>query len=208
MMTTNAQRSKWFPWLNQAEAFLVYRLRGDSVRALGEASREPVVHSLDGRKAVSALRHVARDFELEPRHFESFERSLLDGEWCFSAWCREQLAFWGWVQFGSRRPTPRASLPIAPGHAFIYRCATHPQFRGRGIFPAALNFVVRELSRAGFKSVFVDHAASNHASRRGIERAGALPVGQYTIHQCGNCRCVKFDREVRIAVAGEVSHAC
>lgn len=123
------------------------------------------------------------------------------GEICVSAWVQGEIVFYGWVQFTERQPAPLTRIPIRPDGAFIYRCATEPAFRGRGIYTAALLHALRHLRMLGKKHAFIDHAVENHASRRGIEKAGGAPVGHYRIY-CIGFRWARFDPAVRNLISG------
>ena len=65
-------------------------------------------------------------------------------------------------------------------------CATHPQYRGRGLYPCVLNHICRTVGNEN--SVFymiVDEG--NASSVRGIEKAG--------FERCGSVRITKFTKQ-------------
>lgn len=62
--------------------------------------------------------------------------------------------------------------------ATILSCLVFPAFRGRGIFPAMLQTMVKTLmDEDQVRRVFIDCKSWNQPSRRGIQKAGFVPVG-------------------------------
>lgn len=155
------------------------------------------------------LRANPNVYEMDELAFDSLQRCVQEGEECFSVWAGKQLAFFGWVQFKYRRPVPRTQIPLGPGSAYIYRCYTMAKFRGLNIYPAALAFACRRLENQGFRKVFIDHAWSNEASRRGIETFGANAIGNYRLLRFLGLRWARFDSKVLTAMRAEpaVEHA-
>jgi len=158
--------------------------------------------STDADCVFECLRATPNEYEMERRDLASFQRRLSEGEICFSAWVENKLAFHGWIQFRCRKPAPWTQIPISTGSAFIHRCATHAAFRGQKIYPSALAFALRELKGKGIERVFIDHAVENVSSRRGIERVGATPVGNYTLFSFCFVRWARFEPRVRAAISG------
>ena len=191
-------------WFSRTE-FIVYRFDLRTQAVPGITPDLAVRLSTDAAPVLEALGGFPDRYEIEPRNLESFRRWLSEGEICFSAWAGGQLAFYGWMQFRCRRPAPLTRLPISPGGAFIYRCYTSAEFRGRKIYPAALAFAFQELKSRGVGRAFIDHATENVSSRRGIKRAGAVPIGRYTLFRFGLARWASFEPRVRIAVSGPAS---
>jgi len=50
-------------------------------------------------------------------------------------------------------------------------CWTHPDFRGRGLYPWLLTKILRDYQDRA-SNVYVFTSGGNHASKRGIEKAG------------------------------------
>jgi GNAT superfamily N-acetyltransferase len=161
-----------------------------------------VRYSINAASAVDQLCRRPEQFALEARNLRAFRCWMSEGEICVSAWVGEQLAFYGWIQFKYRRPAPLTRIAISPGAAFVYRCYTHSDFRGKRIYPAALAFAYDALKRRGVQRIFVDHGVENIASQRGIERSGAKPIGFYTLFRCCSVRWVRFQPDVRTAISG------
>jgi RimJ/RimL family protein N-acetyltransferase len=69
-------------------------------------------------------------------------------------------------------------LRLATGDALLHYCLTLPPFRGQGLYPKVLKAATHFLGDQGFKRVFVLAEKNNHASIRGIEKAGFRRIGR------------------------------
>ncbi len=108
------------------------------------------------------------------------------GEAGVSGWLDGVVVFHGWILFNERHFAKGHSVSLMSGSAFIYRCHTHPSFRGRKIYPAALEFCCGWLAANGYKRVFIDHQIGNVASEKGINMIGMRPIGDFSIANiCG-----------------------
>jgi len=86
------------------------------------------------------------------------------------------VAGWGWV---AAREAAIGQLgvgfTIPPGNRYLWDFATLPDYRGRGVYPALLQAVLRlETSADRF---WIGHDTGNVASRRGILKAGFQELG-------------------------------
>lgn len=59
-----------------------------------------------------------------------------------------------------------------PGDAYVYESFTHPNARGKGMYPIALRGILEELHRDRVGRVWVGVDESNEPSRRAIGKAG------------------------------------
>ncbi|MBI5647977.1 MAG: GNAT family N-acetyltransferase [Ignavibacteriae bacterium] len=66
---------------------------------------------------------------------------------------------------------------IPDAERVVYDCNTAPTHRGRGLYPAALRWIVRHIQRDDVSRVWIYADARNHASLRGIEKAGFDAAG-------------------------------
>lgn len=117
----------------------------------------------------------------------AFALALLEGE---------RVAHLSWAA-----PHPRAVTgdPVfrcigRPGTAFIGPCFTHPDQRGRGLYPWALQRLSAELSSSGARQVWINTRTSNAASVRGIEKAGFTVVQDLPYRRWFNAVWLKTDR--------------
>ncbi len=108
-----------------------------------------------------------------------------------------ELAYYGWVQFEYRLLARRSKLALPQGTAFIYRCFTRADFRGKRIYPAALSFTCQWLTDKGFQRVLIDHQVGNSASRAGILRAGLRFFADYAVIRVLGFRWAEPDESLK-----------
>ncbi len=88
-----------------------------------------------------------------------------------------KIVSYGWVAYSAE---PLGDLGISfqlkPDEAYIYDCATRPDYRGRGYYPALLRFMCAELRRAGRRRAWIGTAPGNFVSQRSIARASFMKV--------------------------------
>jgi len=82
-----------------------------------------------------------------------------------------------WTRRGSK--TKRYLVNILPQDIVIYATATFPQWRGKGIYPAMMQYII-EKELAGHGTAYVNCKVWNKPSIRGIIKAGFTQIGQYT----------------------------
>jgi len=162
------------------ELFLVYQLDPAALPPAPACSGD-IQFRLNCPEAIRILSGAGREYDLTENHRQEMPQQLAGGELLVSGWHDDKLVFYGWAQFRQRRLARLTSIPIGRDHAFIYRCFTHPDFRGRGAYPGALHFLCRSLAARGCTRVFIDHHVRNVSSAKGIRRAGFQPAGQYAV---------------------------
>src|SRR5574341_1573506 len=64
------------------------------------------------------------------------------------------------------------SCRVSDKPVFIYDCYTDPNYRGRGIYPAALTWVLQRLQRMGFDRAFLRTHPQNASSIKGAVKGG------------------------------------
>jgi ribosomal protein S18 acetylase RimI-like enzyme len=128
--------------------------RPEDAAALQEAMEASGLYSAD--TVVTRLRHERRPYVGEA-----------DG----------MIVSYGWIAL---TPEPVGDLgfsfEVAPGEAYIYDCATRPDYRGRGYYPALLRAILADLHRSGYRRAWIATAPGNVPSQRGIVRAGFTKV--------------------------------
>ena len=101
------------------------------------------------------------------------DRRLADGGIAFLALVQDRIACYGWVLRGMLRiPDLNLQVPLPEGHTYIWDCRTVPDFRGRGIFPALLHFMLEELRGLGVRQAWAATAPGNAPSVRAFAKAG------------------------------------
>ncbi len=97
------------------------------------------------------------------------------------------IAGYGWVSHDAARIYELGiHVRLPHGHAYIWDCLTLPAYRGRGIFPALLRFIVEQQRIAGIRQVWAGVAPENDASLRSFARAGFRLVA-HTYLDDGQC---------------------
>ncbi len=88
------------------------------------------------------------------------------------------IVCYGWVALsGEHTGDSGLAFRLKDGDAYIYDCATLPDHRGHGYYPALLQLMAAELGRGGWQRVWIGTAPGNFVSQRGILRAGFTKVG-------------------------------
>lgn len=161
----NRLTGRWLTW----RTVLLFERKAHA----GSASRLTILQ-IDG-KTRGAWRAWVRD--LHPEAEERFAR----GDRCYAVLAeRNTPAAFGWAGTGRPWVSETEQHLVLPARTpWIYDCHTFPAFRGRGLYPQLLNAICRDLAqRHGARRVLVGCLRENHASWRGIRKAG--------FHRCGS----------------------
>jgi ribosomal protein S18 acetylase RimI-like enzyme len=111
-------------------------------------------------------------------------RRLESGRRCYGAWVEGRLAAYGWVSFNQEWVGElRLELQLQPGEAYIWDCATLPEFRQRGLYSALLVYIVGELREENISRFWIGADLENLPSQKGIARAGFRPVAHLVIER-------------------------
>jgi GNAT superfamily N-acetyltransferase len=142
--------------------------------AAASAAREPV--TIEQAVPPAALVGVT-DAEIA--------RRLTDGHVPFVARVGGEVVAFGWSA------TTRAhiggvdlTLALAPDERYLWDFATHPEHRGRGLYPLLLQAILRR-QEAEADWFWIGHDAANGASRRGILKAGFREAGHLALRPDG-----------------------
>jgi GNAT superfamily N-acetyltransferase len=76
----------------------------------------------------------------------------------------------------------RVTLHVPPNHRYLYGFVTHPDWRGRGIYPHLLQAILRTEEQESF---WIIHLLENTASQRGIHKAGFRVAGRLSFLPTG-----------------------
>ena len=110
------------------------------------------------------------------------EARLRDGRRPYIVETDSLIASYGWVAFEAEPVGDLGfSFELDQGEAYIYDCATRPDYRGRGYYPALLRAMAAALRAEGYKRLWIGTAPGNFVSQRGIARAGFLKVADVHI---------------------------
>ncbi len=76
----------------------------------------------------------------------------------------------------------RVTLHVPPHHRYLYGFVTHPDWRGRGIYPHLLQAILRIEEQEYF---WIIHLLENTSSQRGIHKAGFRVAGRFSFFSTG-----------------------
>lgn len=114
--------------------------------------------------------------EYSSTQIEFFHVLFARGDKCVVAkWAHTEVACVGWIEKSSSYIFSKGR----PGFR-IHACYTFPSYRGRGLYPQTLAFACKYLqSNSKSSPIFIDTSLLNHASIKGIGRAGFVPIGKF-----------------------------
>ena len=128
------------------------------------------------------------------------DRRLAAGSRAYGVRIDEAVVAYAWVSFGAERVEEiEGAIQMDPGQAYVWDCATAPAWRGRGLYPALLRTVARELSAEGLTWLWIAARVDNAPSLRGFVKADFVPVAEV--------RYVRLWRWRRLAVRADPAAA-
>ena len=121
---------------------------------------------------------LTRNEEVKDR----FNKYLNGGERGYYVYWEDKVISCGWVYINSKSSKTKNKYIVIPkGFAWLHDFWTHPEFRGRGIYPALLQFICKEILSKRLvllpSNILIDTDCSNTASNRGIQKAGFEFIG-------------------------------
>jgi GNAT superfamily N-acetyltransferase len=108
-----------------------------------------------------------------------------DGHHAYVAYWNDEPAAFGWVATRVAEIGELAlafSIPI--GERYLWNFVTLPAFRGRGIYPRLLQWII-EIESIVAERFWIAYAPENHASGAGIARAGFITIAQLSFDGFG-----------------------
>ncbi len=116
-----------------------------------------------------------------------FER----GRRCYVARVDGKVAAYGWVSFDEEFVGElRLRLRLEPGEAYIWDCATVPEFRRLRLYSALLSYILSDLRFGHFKWAWIGANLDNEPSQRGIARAGFHHIANLVVERVLGMRMV------------------
>lgn len=102
---------------------------------------------------------------------------LESGRRCFAAWFHDQIVAYCWVsRIAECVGEIEHAIHFKPDEAYIWDCATLPEYRHRGIYSGLLAFMASTLARDGISRVWIGSSLDNTPSLRGFANAGYSEV--------------------------------
>jgi GNAT superfamily N-acetyltransferase len=104
-------------------------------------------------------------------------RRLASGRRCFIARVNGEIAAYGWVSRSVECIGEiEHELHLLPEEAYVWDCATLPQYRRKGLYTALLSFILANLCHEDLNRVWIGSSLKNKPSLRGFSKAGFQPV--------------------------------
>jgi GNAT superfamily N-acetyltransferase len=105
---------------------------------------------------------------------------FLKGKHCYIARVEGTIASYGWVTFDEEEIGELGmSIRLKRGEAYIWDCATLPEYRGQHLYPALLAHMVNALKHRGLQRIWIGTDADNLPSQSGVMRVGCHPVLEF-----------------------------
>ena len=115
--------------------------------------------------------------QMDPISPDALQRRFDQGSHCYGAWIDDSLVSYGWLTCGPEWVGEfERNLQIPPGDAYIWDCATLPDYRRQGLFRSLLSFIVSELQHGEIERLWIISVLKAPAIARGISDAGFEPV--------------------------------
>jgi GNAT superfamily N-acetyltransferase len=100
------------------------------------------------------------------------------GRRCYAAWTQGCLAAYGWVSFAEESVGELGlRLRLLSDEAYVWDCATLPDYRRQGLYAALLGYITQALRAEGVSGFWIGADAGNEPSQAGFARAGFTAVG-------------------------------
>jgi GNAT superfamily N-acetyltransferase len=119
---------------------------------------------------------------------EEVIKRLANDHLAFVAYINNRPAAFGWMARGKAKIGElNHELVLPQGNRYLWNFRTLSEFRGRGIYPALLQFILRyEGNKA--EQFWIIHAPENQSSLKGIMKAGFQYVGKLYTKKDGHIK--------------------
>ncbi len=100
----------------------------------------------------------------------------------YMAFYGEKIAGYAWITYKEfYMDELNYAYPLREDEFFIYDCFVSPEFRGRGIYPAMLQAILRDYRVEGaYRRACIGVSSANRGSRRGVIKAGFREYSRIT----------------------------
>ncbi len=117
-------------------------------------------------------------------------RSRLEDHWTLDLADFDGAPAGGGGVISSETPLWSKAVPILPNDVSINDCFTFPQQRGKNVYPAMLAQIAGHYAEHGYLRAFISVHERNHASIRGIEKAGFVEGPRYEEFHTGSSEII------------------
>jgi hypothetical protein len=143
----------------------------------GPVSRVDVQFQHVGSEAAPSLT-IAMGSGSPEEVFKRFDAS----KHCYTGNVNGVLATYGWVTFDEELIGELGMhIRLLPGEAYIWDCATLPEYRGLRLYPSLLWYIIGELRAQGLKRIWIGADADNLPSQVGMRMCGFHPVADFVL---------------------------
>ena len=104
------------------------------------------------------------------------------GKHCYTGNVDGVLATYGWVTFDEELIGElRLHIRLLPGEAYIWDCATLPEYRGLRLYPSLLWYIIGELRSQDVRRIWIGADADNLPSQVGMRLCGFHPIADFVL---------------------------
>jgi GNAT superfamily N-acetyltransferase len=126
---------------------------------------------------------------------EEGARRMASGHRLYVGYLGPAAVTYGWVATQSANIGElSAAFAVPKGQRYLWDFATHPDFRGRGLYPRLLQAII---AAEAAERLWIINAPENLPSASGISKAGFTPVGHLSFLADGTSALVSYGREER-----------
>jgi GNAT superfamily N-acetyltransferase len=131
-----------------------------------------------GRLEGSALdRLLTAVKRMDPIAPEAIAKRFEIGRQCFVAQVNGVIAAYGWVTRGAEYVGEfERELQVGANEAYVWDCATLPDYRRQGLFSALLAYITDRLRHEGIQHLWIIGLAAAPGIDRGVAAAGFQPI--------------------------------
>jgi RimJ/RimL family protein N-acetyltransferase len=153
--------------------------RSETVLIYCSVLQKPGVGDDDQRHLVvkGELAHLERARTRLERAPWEFKCDLYDGVKDFFTHVDAETGAIGHISWVYYRQDPNRTLRLGDRECEVMFCLTLPEFRGKGLYPAALRAIQRYLKERGYERCFICATEDNLPSIHGIEKSGFRLAG-------------------------------
>ena len=117
---------------------------------------------------------------------EEVTKRLANDNLAFVAYLNNQPAAFGWMaRDNAKIGELNHEFILPPGNRYLWNFRTLEAYRGLGIYPALLQYILQNADDEGNR-FWIIHAPENQASLKGIEKAGFAYVGKLYLNENDN----------------------
>lgn len=127
--------------------------------------------------------------QMDPISPAAIARRFDAGSWCFAAWVGGSIAAYGWVTRGPEYVGEfERQLRIREDEAYIWDCATLPNYRRQRLFTSLLGYITRQLQREGNQQAWIIGLTAALEINSGVAEIGFQPLLRLTYLRVVNKR--------------------